>query len=181
MRMPATARDTALLLARVAVGLVFFAHGWQKLFTNGIDGTAAFFEQVGVPAATGAAWFATLVELAGGAALILGLAVPVAGLLLVVDMIGAFAFVHAGAGLFVEQGGAEQVVALGAAALLLAADAAWEAANVAMQTFGGYGFDPEYDIERKFRETRLFKVAPISTNLILSYVGEHVLSLPRSF
>jgi acyl-CoA dehydrogenase len=66
-------------------------------------------------------------------------------------------------------------------ALLLAAEASWEAANAAMQTFGGYGFDAEYDIERKFRETRLFKVAPISTNLILSYVGEHVLSLPRSF
>jgi acyl-CoA dehydrogenase len=66
-------------------------------------------------------------------------------------------------------------------ALLLAADAAWEAANAAMQTFGGYSFDAEYDVERKFRETRLFKVAPISTNLILSYVGEHVLGLPRSF
>ncbi len=66
-------------------------------------------------------------------------------------------------------------------ALLLAADAAWEAANAAMQTFGGYGFDAEYGVERKFRETRLFKVAPISTNLILSYVGEHVLGLPRSF
>ncbi len=66
-------------------------------------------------------------------------------------------------------------------ALLLAADASWEAANVAMQTFGGYGFDAEYDVERKFRETRLFQVAPISTNLILSYVGEHVLGLPRSF
>ena len=66
-------------------------------------------------------------------------------------------------------------------ALLLAADAAWEAANVAMQTYGGYGYDAEYDIERKFRETRLFQVAPISTNLILSYVAEHVLGLPRSF
>jgi acyl-CoA dehydrogenase len=66
-------------------------------------------------------------------------------------------------------------------ALLLAADASWEAANVAMQTFGGYGFDAAYDVERKFRETRLFQVAPISTNLILSYVGEHVLGLPRSF
>ena len=66
-------------------------------------------------------------------------------------------------------------------ALLLSADAAWEAANAAMQTFGGYSFDAEYDVERKFRETRLFKVAPISTNLILSYVGEHVLGLPRSF
>jgi acyl-CoA dehydrogenase len=66
-------------------------------------------------------------------------------------------------------------------ALLLTADASWEAANAAMQTFGGYSFDAEYDVERKFRETRLFKVAPISTNLILSYVGEHVLGLPRSF
>jgi acyl-CoA dehydrogenase len=66
-------------------------------------------------------------------------------------------------------------------ALLLTAGAAWEAANAAMQTFGGYGFDAEYDVERKFRETRLFQVAPISTNLILSYVAEHVLGLPRSF
>jgi acyl-CoA dehydrogenase len=66
-------------------------------------------------------------------------------------------------------------------ALLLAADASWEAANVAMQTYGGYSFDAEYDVERKFRETRLFQVAPISTNLILSYVAEHVLGLPRSF
>ena len=66
-------------------------------------------------------------------------------------------------------------------AKLLAADASWEAANVAVQTFGGYGFDADYDVERKFRETRLYQVAPISTNLILSYVAEHVLGLPRSF
>ena len=66
-------------------------------------------------------------------------------------------------------------------AKLLAADASWEAANVAVQTFGGYGFDAEYGIERKFRETRLYQVAPISTNLILSHVAEHVLGLPRSF
>ena len=64
---------------------------------------------------------------------------------------------------------------------LLAADASWEAANVAMQTLGGYGVDAEYDVERKFRETRLYQVAPISTNLILSYLAEHVLGLPRSF
>ena len=121
MRLPAPARDGALLLARVGIGVVFFAHGWQKLFTNGIDGTAAFFDQVGVPAASAAAWFAAVVELAGGAALILGLAVPIAGLLLLVDMLGAFAFVHAGAGLFVDQGGYELVLILGAAALLLAA------------------------------------------------------------
>ena len=66
-------------------------------------------------------------------------------------------------------------------AKLLAADASWEAANVAMQTHGGYGFAVEYDIERKFRETRLYQIAPISTNLILSYIAEHVLDLPRSY
>jgi putative oxidoreductase len=120
MTFPAPARDLALLLTRVAVGLVFLAHGWQKLFTNGIDGTAAFFDQAGVPAAAAAAWFAALVEVAGGAALVLGLAVPVAGLLLLVNMLGAFVFVHAGAGLFVDQGGYELVLTLGAAALLLA-------------------------------------------------------------
>ena len=63
----------------------------------------------------------------------------------------------------------------------LAAKASWEAANACLQTFGGFGFAAEYDIERKFRETRLYQVAPISTNLILSYVGEHVLGMPRSF
>jgi acyl-CoA dehydrogenase len=63
----------------------------------------------------------------------------------------------------------------------LAAKASWEAANVCLQTHGGFGFACEYDIERKFRETRLYQVAPISTNLILSYVAEHVLGLPRSF
>jgi acyl-CoA dehydrogenase len=66
-------------------------------------------------------------------------------------------------------------------AKLLAADASWEAANVCLQYHGGYGFASEYDVERKFRETRLYQVAPISTNLILAYVAEHVLGLPRSF
>ncbi len=66
-------------------------------------------------------------------------------------------------------------------AKLLAADASWQAANACLQTHGGYGFAAEYDVERKFRETRLYQVAPISTNLILSYLGEHVLGMPRSF
>jgi len=66
-------------------------------------------------------------------------------------------------------------------AKFLAADASWEAANAAIQTHGGFGFATEYDIERKFRETRLYQVAPISTNLILSYMAEHVLGLPRSY
>ncbi|KVX09272.1 acyl-CoA dehydrogenase family protein [Burkholderia ubonensis] len=66
-------------------------------------------------------------------------------------------------------------------AKLLAADASWEAANACLQFHGGFGFASEYDVERKFRETRLYQVAPISTNLILSYVAEHILGLPRSF
>jgi acyl-CoA dehydrogenase len=63
----------------------------------------------------------------------------------------------------------------------LAAKASWEAANVCLQTYGGYGFATEYDVERKFRETRLYQVAPVSTNMIFAYVAEHVLGLPRSF
>jgi acyl-CoA dehydrogenase len=66
-------------------------------------------------------------------------------------------------------------------AKLLAADASWFAADMCVQTFGGFGFAEEYDVERKFRETRLYQVAPISTNMILSYVAEHVLGLPRSY
>jgi alkylation response protein AidB-like acyl-CoA dehydrogenase len=64
---------------------------------------------------------------------------------------------------------------------MLAADAAWAAAEACVQTHGGFGFAEEYDIERKFRETRLYQVAPISTNLILSYLGQHVLGMPRSY
>lgn len=66
-------------------------------------------------------------------------------------------------------------------AKLLAADASWEAANACLQTHGGFGFASDYDVERKFRETRLYQVAPISTNLILSYIAEKVLGLPRSY
>jgi acyl-CoA dehydrogenase len=78
----------------------------------------------------------------------------------------------------------DRKVACGAEANMakhLAAKASWEAANVCLQTHGGFGFAAEYDVERKFRENRLYLVAPISTNLILSYLAEHVLGLPRSF
>jgi acyl-CoA dehydrogenase len=77
--------------------------------------------------------------------------------------------------------GGEEAGAEANMAKYLASEAAWEAANAAMTTFGGYGFAVEYDIERKFREARLPIVAPVSNNLILSYVGEHVLGLPRSY
>src|SRR5207253_2827873 len=76
----------------------------------------------------------------------------------------------------------EQSLACGAEAnmaKLLAAEAAWEAANVCLDTHGGFGFAEEYDVERKFRETRLYKVAPVSNNLILAYLGQHVLGMPR--
>lgn len=66
-------------------------------------------------------------------------------------------------------------------AKLLAAEASWEAANAALQTFGGYGFAREYPIERKFRETRLYQIAPVSTNLVLAYLAHNVLGLPRSY
>ncbi|MBU4530326.1 MAG: acyl-CoA/acyl-ACP dehydrogenase [Hoeflea sp.] len=66
-------------------------------------------------------------------------------------------------------------------AKLLASEASWKAADTCLQTHGGFGFAEEYDVERKFRETRLYQVAPISTNLILSYIGEHVLGMPRSY
>ena len=76
---------------------------------------------------------------------------------------------------------AEECGAQANMAKLLAADASWEAANACLQFHGGFGFATDYDVERKFRETRLYQVAPISTNLILSYVAEHILGLPRSF
>jgi alkylation response protein AidB-like acyl-CoA dehydrogenase len=66
-------------------------------------------------------------------------------------------------------------------AKLLASEAAWHAAEACMQTHGGFGFAREYDIERKWRETRLFQIAPISTNLVLAYIGEHILGMPRSY
>ncbi len=94
------------------------------------------------------------------------------------DMRAAELMVHEAAELF-DAGspcGAEANMAK-----LLAADASWQAGDTCLQTHGGYGFAREYDIERKLRETRLYQVAPISTNLILSYVGEHVLGMPRSF
>jgi alkylation response protein AidB-like acyl-CoA dehydrogenase len=86
--------------------------------------------------------------------------------------------VHQAVGLYEagEQPGAEANMAK-----MLAAEASWEAAEAAVQTFGGFGFAEEYDVERKFRETRLYQVAPISTNLILSYLAEHVLKMPRSY
>lgn len=113
-------RDIALLIGRLGLGAIFVAHGWQKLFTNGIDGVTAGFTAMGIPAPAVSAWFAALVELFGGAALIVGLAVPLVGLLLTLDMLGALFLVHLEAGLFVTEGGYELVLALAVGAVLLA-------------------------------------------------------------
>jgi putative oxidoreductase len=116
--------DLALFIARIAFGVVFIAHGAQKLFTYGLAGTAEAFAGMGVPAPHASAVVAAVVELAGGAALILGAGTAVAALLLVLDMLGALVLVHAPSGVFVENGGFELVAALGAGALVLAATGA---------------------------------------------------------
>ncbi|MFI5707359.1 DoxX family protein [Kribbella sp. NPDC051620] len=114
-------RDLVLLITRVGLGVVFIAHGWQKFRTNGLDGTAAGFDQMGVPAPTLSAYYAAAVELVGGAALVLGVLTTVAGVLLALDMAGAFLFVHMSNGVFVADGGWELVVVLGLFSLALAA------------------------------------------------------------
>lgn len=114
-----TLRDLGLLLARVILGIVLIAHGWQKLTTWGISGTAASFTKMGVPAAHLSAAFAAIVEFAGGIALILGILTPVVALLVVLDMFGAFLFVHSGHGVFIDGGGWELVGVIGAASLAL--------------------------------------------------------------
>lgn len=113
-------RDVGLLLARVAIGAVFLAHGLQKLTVWGLDGTTAAFESMGVPAAGLAAFLAMWLEILGGVALILGLLTPVVGALFVLNMVGAVIFTHFENGLWVGDGGYELVLVLGAAALMLA-------------------------------------------------------------
>ncbi len=108
------------LILRVAVGLVFALHGWQKLTGMGVDGVGGFFGSLGVPAPALLALVVTAVELIGGIALILGVGTRIAGALLALDMAGALLLVHVGNGFFVDAGGFEFVLTLGAAALFLA-------------------------------------------------------------
>ena len=104
--------DVALLLSRLAIGFVLLAHGWQKYSEYTLDGTTAAFTDMGVPAPGAAALFATVVEVLGGLALIVGLLTPVFAALNVLNLAGAFVIVHAGNGVFVEDGGYELVLAL---------------------------------------------------------------------
>jgi putative oxidoreductase len=121
MTVPPSARDALLLVARVLVGIVLIAHGAQKFFSYGIGGVAASFAKNGVPLPPVSAVFSGVVELVGGAALLLGAAAVVAGALVVVDMLGAFLFVHVGNGVFVTDNGFELVGVIAAVALVLIA------------------------------------------------------------
>ena len=120
MRAVETLQDAAILLARVGIGVVFVAHGWQKFFTRGLDRVGQQFAGFGVPQPHVTAAVVAGVELVAGIALIAGILTPLAGVLLGVDMAGAFYFVHATNGPFVTQNGWELVVALGVGALLVA-------------------------------------------------------------
>lgn len=120
IQLPAPIRDAGLLLARVLLGVILIAHGWQKLHTNGIDATAQMFDKSGVIAPHASAWFAGLVELIGGGLLALGLLTPIAGLLIAVDLAGAWWFVHRSHGVFVNNGGWELVATLGLASFVFA-------------------------------------------------------------
>ena len=110
----------ALLIARIGLGIVFVAHGWQKFDEMGVKGVGAGFAKMGVPAPELSAYFSTFVELVGGAALLIGAFTAVAGLLLALNMLGALLIVHIDKGVFVTEGGYELVVALGVGALLVA-------------------------------------------------------------
>ena len=112
---PAVVRDTGLLLARVLLGAVLIVHGGQKLFSNGVEGTGAFFESMGVPAAQAAAAFAGTVELVGGILLVLGALTQLVAVLVVVVMAGAYFYVHQAAGLYAADGGWELVAVIGLA------------------------------------------------------------------
>ncbi|WP_152347552.1 DoxX family protein [Brevibacterium sp. CFH 10365] len=119
--LPTSARDIITLIARIGLGAIFIAHGWQKFNEWTIAGTSDSFAQMGVPMADIAAPVATFVELIGGALLILGALTPIVGFLLAANVIGALVIVHLTPTPFVDQGGWELVAALAAGALLIAA------------------------------------------------------------
>ena len=119
--LPGPARDVALLLARLVLGVVLIAHGWQKLMTKGIGATTEGFVEMGIPAAPVSAVFVVAVELLGGILIVLGAATALVGVLVALVMLGAVLFVHIGSGVFVSNGGWELAGLVGASALALAA------------------------------------------------------------
>lgn len=121
MSLPHPTDDIAVLVARVLLGVVLLAHGLQKLITDGIGGTTASFQAMGIPLPTLCACYATVAEVGGGLLLLLGLATSVAAILVALDMLGALLFVHVGNGVFVSNGGWELVGLIAVVALLIAA------------------------------------------------------------
>lgn len=118
-QLPPQVRDLVLLLARLVIGIVFIAHGMQKFVQWGISGTTESFAGMDIPAPGLSAWVAALIETLGGAALLLGLALPVAGVLLALNMLGALVLVHLGQGFFSSEGGYEYTLVLAVVALAL--------------------------------------------------------------
>ncbi|WP_203336956.1 DoxX family protein [Nocardioides limicola] len=119
--LPQGVQDAALLIARLLVGSVLVAHGWQKFNEYTLAGTAGAFEQMGVPAPNLTAAVAAVIELGAGALILAGLLTSVAGVLVALNMAGAYLFVHKGLGVYVENGGYELVAVIAAASLALAA------------------------------------------------------------
>ncbi|WP_278313355.1 DoxX family protein [Lolliginicoccus levis] len=114
-------RDIAVLIARIGIGIVFAAHGWQKLNETTIEGVQQYFTSINAPLPEITAYLVTYLELGGGIALIIGALTPVVGLLLFANMTGAFFLVHVENGIFVTDGGYELVLALGVSSLMIAA------------------------------------------------------------
>ena len=119
--LPSSVRDGALLVARLLLGVVLIAHGWQKVVTNGLGATTEGFGRMGVPLAPVSAAYAGIVELVGGALILVGAATALVGVLVVLDMLGAALLVHVGNGVMASDGGWELVGVIGAVALVLAA------------------------------------------------------------
>jgi putative oxidoreductase len=119
--LPTSVRDAVLLVARLVLGVVLVAHGWQKVVSNGIGATAEGFAGVGVPLAPVSVAYAALVELIGGAPLLAGAATALVGVLVALDVLGAALLVHIGSGVFAGQGGWELVGVIGVLALVLVA------------------------------------------------------------
>ncbi|MCF8569967.1 DoxX family protein [Gordonia sp. HY002] len=114
------AQGLSTTIARVILGIIFLAHGCQKLFVNGMDATSAGFDMMGAPLPTLSAWVAAILEFAGGIALIAGIAVPLVALLLIFDMIGAIFIAHIDAGFWSSDGGYELPLALIAGLIAIA-------------------------------------------------------------
>lgn len=119
--LPPVVQDVALLTARLLLGSVLIAHGWQKASELGVGAVADGFDTMGIPAPLAAAWFATAVEVGAGVLLLIGLFAPLAGLLVALDMAGAWWFAHRDAGVFAAEGGWELVAVIGAGALVVGA------------------------------------------------------------